>query len=139
MIDKKKLDDEPRMVLYKHSNRPDHDCINYFFLRFSQNANLVFHQKKKSEAIILNDYIPASPLDNFVTFASEVLFDREFQIAIMSEVYFYKRIHLRIPGRPEISNTEDEKAEASFLISSLTQKVLSSPNTTMLIADLINK
>ena len=41
-IDWKGLDDEPRMVLYKHSNRPDHDCIYHFDLRRAQNANLVF-------------------------------------------------------------------------------------------------
>ena len=44
MIDWKILDDEPRMVLYKHSHSLDHDCVYYFNLQHAPNANLIFHQ-----------------------------------------------------------------------------------------------
>ena len=70
-IDWKGLDDEPRMVLHKHSNRPDQDCTYDFNLRLSQNANLVFHPSG-SEAIILYDKMPASALDKVVTFVGGV-------------------------------------------------------------------
>ena len=40
-------------------------------------------------------------------------------------------------GRPEIHNTEDEKAGKHVLISSLTKQVESFPNKSMLIAELI--
>ena len=32
-FDWKGLDDEPIMVLYKHSNRPDHHCICFFNIK----------------------------------------------------------------------------------------------------------
>ena len=43
-------DHEPRMVLSKQSDRPDHNCIDDFNLRRAHNANLVFHQSS-SDAI----------------------------------------------------------------------------------------
>ena len=46
------LDDEPRILLYGLSSRPDHDCICYCNLRLDQNASLVSHQSS-SDAIIL--------------------------------------------------------------------------------------
>ena len=49
------------MALYKHSNRPDHDCIYHFNLRLAQIALLVFHQRG-SEAIIFYDTMSASAL-----------------------------------------------------------------------------
>ena len=61
------------MVLHKHSNRADHDCIYYFNLRRAQKANLVFHPSC-SDALVLCDNMPASALDKVVTFAGEVLF-----------------------------------------------------------------
>ena len=45
-IDWKGADDESRMVLRKHSNRPDHDGIYYFNIRRAQSANLRFHQSR---------------------------------------------------------------------------------------------
>ena len=65
-----------RMVLYKQSNRPDHDCVYCFNLRRAQDANLVFH-RSCSVPIILYDNMVASALDMVVTFAGEVLFQRE--------------------------------------------------------------
>ena len=60
-IDWKGRDDEPRMVLYKHSNRPDHDC------KFGDSSN-----QSSSDGIILYDNLPASALDNVVTCAGDM-------------------------------------------------------------------
>ena len=51
-IDWKGLDDEPRMVLYKQSHRPDHDRIHYLNLRRGPGANLVF-QTSCSDTVML--------------------------------------------------------------------------------------
>ena len=72
-------DDEPRTVLYKHSNRPDHDCIYYFSLRRAQDTNVVFHESS-SDAVTLYDDMPTSAPDKVVTFASEDLFQKKPQI-----------------------------------------------------------
>ena len=65
-IDWKGPDHEASMVLYKHRNRPDHDCISSFNPRRVQDASSVFHQSS-SDAIILYDNMPASALDKVVT------------------------------------------------------------------------
>ena len=78
-----------------------------------------------------------SALDNVVTFAGEVLFERKSPTANMQEAIPCEQIDLRKPAKPEIPNTEDEEAEEALLISNLTTHVLHSPNKSMLIADLI--
>ena len=80
-------DVEPRMVLYKQSKRPDHDCIYY--------SNL-----QRADAIILYDSMP-SALDMFVTFAGEVLFERKPPTSIKPEATPGERIDLRMSGQSE--------------------------------------
>ena len=111
------------MVLYKHSNRPNHDCIYYFNLRRAQNANMVFHQSS-TDAIILFENMPASVLDKVVTFAGEVLYERKSTTSIKPEAAPGERIDLRISSQPEVPHTEDEKAENAFRIFQLDEKSL---------------
>ena len=61
-------------MLYKHSDRPDDDCIYYFSQRRAQNANLVFHHSS-SDATVLYDNMPASALEKVDNFAGDVLFE----------------------------------------------------------------
>ena len=63
----------------------------------------------------------ASALDKAVTFAGEVLRERKFQTATKQETPC-KQIDLRIPGRPVITNTEDEKVEKHFSFSAWQSK-----------------
>ena len=56
---------------------------------------------------------------------------------VREEAILCEQIDLRIFGRPETLAIEDEKALKTFLCSSLTNQVLSSPNKSMLIAELI--
>ena len=91
---------EPRTVLYRQSNRPDHDCIYYFNLRRAQDAYLVFHQGS-SDAIILNDNMRASALDKVVTFAGDVFFERKPSTFTKPEATLGDRIDLRISDQPE--------------------------------------
>ena len=98
-IDWKGPDDEPRVVLCKHSDRPDHDCISYFRPRNAYSAGLRFHQSG-SDAF-LYDNMPASALDKVVTFAGEVLIERKFQTSIKPEATLGERIDLRISSQPQ--------------------------------------
>ena len=82
-MDWKGFDDEPRMVLCKHSNRPDQDCIYEFNLRLSQNANWVFFK-----------------FFLLVTFAGDVLFERNSPTANMQEATLCEQIDLRVFGKP---------------------------------------
>ena len=110
------------MVLYKQSYRPGHDCIYYFNLQLTQHANLVFHQSS-SDALVLYDNMPASALEKIATFAGDVLFDSKPLTSIKPEATL-ERIDFRISGQPEVPHTKDEKAEKTFLISSLTKTCL---------------
>ena len=51
-IDWKGLDDVPRVVLYKHCNHPDNDCICSFNLRFAQHASEVLLEKQTPTLIM---------------------------------------------------------------------------------------
>ena len=120
-IDWKGLDDEPRMVLYKHRNRPDHDCIYYFNLRRAQKANLVFHQSC-SDAIVLCDNASKRTGQgchfcrrNFCSKGNPRLQSSQRRLTLREQ------IDLRIPGRPEMPRTADEKADKHFLFPSLTK------------------
>ena len=88
------------MVLYKQSNRPDHDCIYHFSPRRAQDANLIFHQTG-SDAIILYDNMPTSALGKVVTFAGEVLFEWKPSTLTKAEATPGDRMDLRIPGQLE--------------------------------------
>ena len=66
---------EPRMVLFNHSNRPDHDCVYHLNLRRAQDASLLFHPRG-SDAITIDDNLPPSELDKVDTCVGEVLFER---------------------------------------------------------------
>ena len=101
------------MVLYKRSNRPDHDCMCNLSLRRAENANLVFHQRG-SAAIILHDNMPESALDKVVTFAGDVLFEWKLPTSIKPEVTLGERIDLRISAKPEVPETQVEKEETHF-------------------------
>ena len=67
---------ELRMVLYKQSNRQEHDCIYFYNLRRAHDENAVFRQCC-SDPVILYDNMWASALDKTATFASEVLVERK--------------------------------------------------------------
>ena len=91
------------MVLHKHSNRPDHDCIRHFNLLRAQTANLVFHQSS-SDAAILYEHTPASALDTVVTLAAENLFERNpssSPTSIKPEATLGERIDFRISGQTQ--------------------------------------
>ena len=110
-IDWQGPDDERRMVYYKHSNRPDNDCMYYFNLRRAQNANLVFHQRC-SDAINLVRQAHGTKLSPLqVTFCSK----RNLPTSIKPETTLGKRIDLRISGQLEVPHTQDEKAEKHLL------------------------
>ena len=107
--------DEPRMVLYKHSNRQAQDCICYFNLR-RENANLAFHHSS-TDAFILYDSMTASALDIVVTCAGEVLFERNLSTSIKPEATLGERIELLTSGQSEAPHSKDEKAEKHFLFA----------------------
>ena len=136
MIDWTRPEREPRMVLYKQSNRPHHDGISYFDLRRTQDANLALRQGG-SHAIILHDNMPASALDKMVTFAGAVLFERKPPTSIKPEATPGDRIHFSISGQPEELHALNEKQAQIFLISSLMKQVLKSPNTSTNIHEVI--
>ena len=127
---------EPRMVLYKQTKRPNHDCISFFNLRRGQDANLVFHQSS-SDAIMLYDSMPASALDKVVTFAGEVLFQRNSPTSIKPMATLGDRIDLCISGQFEELCALNKKEAQVFLISNLMKQVLKSPNKSNMINDLI--
>ena len=142
------------MVLYKQSNRPDHDYIYHFSPRRAQDANLILHQTG-SDAIILYDNMPTSALGKVVTFAGEVLFEWKPSTLTKAEATPGDRIDFRISGqlqepcpmneklahvRPTRKTffSEREKQKSFCLISSLMKQVLKSPNQSTMINDLIN-
>ena len=53
---------------------------------------------------------PASALDKVVTFAGEVLFERNPPTSIRTKATPGERSDLRMSGQPEVPLTEDEKA-----------------------------
>ena len=79
----------------------------------------------------------ASALDNVITFAGKVLFERKSPTATKQEATLCEQINLRILGRPEIPNTVWTRRRKTFVISRLTKQVLSSPSESILIADAI--
>ena len=127
---------EPRMVVYQWSNRPDHDCVYCVNLRRAQDANLVFRQRC-SDAINFYDNMPASALDNLVTFADEVMFERNTPTSTKPEATLGDSIDLRISSQPEELCTLNVRQAKVFLISSLMKQVLKSPNKSTMINDLI--
>ena len=135
-IDWKGPNDEHSVALYKHSNRPDHDCIQYFNPRRVRKRKSVLHQSG-SDAIILYDNMPASALDKVVTFAGEVLFERNPPTSIKPAATPGERIDLRTTGQPEVPHAQHEKSGKTYLISSLTKQVLNSPNKSTIIAKFI--
>ena len=86
------------MVLYKQSNRPDHNCICYFSLRRAHAAKEVFHQSS-SDAIVLYDNMRANALDKVLTYAGEVLFERKPWTLTKPEAILGERIELPISGQ----------------------------------------
>ena len=133
-IDWKGPDDEPRVVLYKHSNRPDHDCHDCINLRLAQNAIWCFIKVAVTRFF---DNMPASTLDKVVTLvASEVLFERNLPDfdQVGGESWRTKRLaHIRSTRSTSYRSRESGK---HFLCPDW-QQVLNSPNKSMLIADLI--
>ena len=116
---------DPRMVLYKQSNRQGRDCDYYLNLRRAHVANALF-RLCCSDPVILYDNMWASALDKTATFASEVLVERK---------------------PPTLTKPEATPGEENWLahiwpnwrvISSLMKQVLKSPNTSAMINDLIN-
>ena len=55
------------------------------------------------------------------------LFERRLPLSIKPEATLGERIDSRTSGQPDIPFSEDEKAEKTLLISSLTKQVLNSP------------
>ena len=121
-IDWKEFDDDPRMVLYKHSNRPDHDCIYY----------LVF-QQFSSDAIILYANMLASALDgcqfckrSFVRKEPSRLQSSQRRLLANELTYAYQ-----VNQKYDIHKTRKRKHH----ISSLTRQVSHYPNTSTMVAD----
>ena len=96
----KGLDDEPRMVLHKHSDR----SFFYFNLRLVPNAKLVFLQ---------------SSGDAFCTTMCQQA--RWTKLSLLQAKFLFERSHptsnLRMSGQLEVAHTEDEIAEKHFLFS----------------------
>ena len=68
--------DQPRKVVYTHSNPPDQNCIYSSCLQTAQEAYLVFHQSR-SDAVVLADNMPSSDLDKVVSLQGDVLLERK--------------------------------------------------------------
>ena len=104
----------------------------FFFLPRAQDANLVFRQSC-TDAIILCDIMPASAMDNVVTFEGEVLFERKPPTFTKQEATPRDRIDLRISGQSEEHFFLNEREAKVFLISTLMKQVLKSPNKSTMI------
>ena len=62
-----------------------------------------------------DDNMPASARDKVVTFAGDVLFERNLPTSIQPETTLGKRMELCISGQLEVPHTQDEKAEKHLL------------------------
>ena len=114
-----------------------HNMIVFITSMCDKLKTQVFHQGS-SEAIILYDHMPVSALNKVVTFAGKVLFERHSPTSIKPDAAPRDRIDLRTSGQPEERETLNEKEAELFLISSVMQQVLKSPNKSTMIHDLIN-
>ena len=65
--------------------------------------------------LIWYDNMPAIARDKVVTFAGDVLFERNLPTSMKPETTLGKRIDLRISGQLEVPHTQDEKAEKHLL------------------------
>ena len=88
--------------------------------------------------MILYDNMPGSALDKVVPFAGEVLFERT-PISMKPESTLGAGTDWHMSGQPEVPHTKDEKAEKTYLISSVSKQVLNSRNKSKLIVDVIQK
>ena len=65
--------------------------------------------------LIWYDNMPASAPNKVVTFAGDVLFERNLPTSFKLETTLGKRIDLRISGQLEVPHTHDDKAEKHLL------------------------
>ena len=111
-IEWKGLDGEPRMVLYKHRDCPDHDCISYFNVRHAQMQIWYFIKVALTFFFLQQD--ASKRTGQGCHFCRRSLVREEIPNCKHAEGDCL-RADRRMPGKPAIPNTQDEKAEAHFL------------------------